>query len=192
VEVRTEMGRGTELIAGAEVVSSRYAGSDGRRFANEAVGKIGLGMEMGEELYAQMTGGTRVSQLNGGESKSAFDFDAALIWQQHSDNQYTLTFNRSNRPSLLANRFVDSETISFSGDYTLSDLWSARFGVADSWADFEDGTSKEIFSSELSVRYSPTESISFSGGYIYRSGSLRKADEDDEENIVRFSASLLY
>ena len=47
-------------------------------------------------------------------------------------------------------------------------------------------------SGEMAIVFSPSQSIRFSGGYVFRSGSLHRLNEDEAEQIIRLSASLLY
>ena len=194
VEIRMGLNHSADLIAGVEFDSARLL-TKGESFQSfEQSAKVGLGGELGDELYGQVTLGKRFSQMDDGRSESSLDLDAALVWQADSDTQYSLTFNRSTRPSLLANDFVDSQTVSLSGDTTLSDMWSAYYGISRSWIQMEPqfGRDLEIDSGEVAVVFSPTQSIRFSGGYVFRSGSLYRLKEDEAEHIIRLSASLLY
>ena len=193
VELRMGLNQNAELIAGVEFNSARLVGKGESAQSFEHSAKVGLGGELGDELYGQITVGKRFSQMDG-ISESSLDFDAALVWQASSDNQYSLTFNRSTRPSLLVNDFIDSETVSVSGDATLSDMWSAYYGVSRSWIQLRPqfGKDIEIDSGEVAVVFSPAQSIRFSGGYVFRSGSLNRLNEDEAEQIIRLSASLLY
>ncbi len=193
LEVRVGLNESADLIAGVEFQTSRLLGKGENAQSFEQSAKVGLGAELGDELYGQITAGTRFSQMEG-KSEDALDVDAALVWQSGSDTQYSLTFNRSTRPSLLTNDFVDSQTVSMSGDATLSDMWSAYYGISRSWIQVEPqfGKDIEIDSGEVAVVFSPTQTIRFSGGYIFRSGSLNRLNEAEAEQIIRFSASLLY
>ncbi len=192
IEVRTEIGRNADFLAGAELTTTTYFGEDGIRQSDEAAVKAGFGAEISENLYGQATVGTRVFSLNSFESQPAFELDASLIWNADTNAQYILSLNQSTRPSLVANEIIGSETISFAGDYTLSDEWSAYFGVARTLADFDFRPSKELFSSEAAINFAPSDSVSFSGGYIFRSGSLKQLDEEEVERIIRFSATISY
>ncbi|MEM9159316.1 MAG: hypothetical protein AAGB46_09730 [Verrucomicrobiota bacterium] len=192
IEIRTEVGRGMDFLFGGEIRSSRLFGDNGIGESDEFAAKLGFGAELSEDFYAQVSGGARTARLRDFGEESTFEMDASVIWKESADVQYVLTFNRSIRPSLLAEAFVESETIAFSGDYALSDMWASHFGVAQSYAEFDEGFSRDIFSGEIAIRFSPTESVNFSGGYVYRSGSLNRLSEEDAENIVRFSASILY
>ena len=182
-----------ELIEGVELNSDRLMGKDENAQSFEQSVKLGLGLELSDELYGQITAGKRFSQMDGG-NESSLGFDGALVWQAGSDTQYSLTFNRSTRPSLLANDFIESETVYVSGDTTLSDMWSAYYGVSRTWIQLEPrfGKDIEIDSGEVAVVFSPTQSIRFSGGYVFRSGSLNRLNDDEAEQIIRLSASLLY
>lgn len=194
VEVRMELNQRTDLIAGVEFESARLLAKGENAQSFEQSTKVGVGGALGDELYGQISAGRRFSQMDDGRSESSFDLDAALVWQAGSDTQYSLTFNRSSRPSLLVDDFVDSETVSVSGDTTLSDMWSAYYGISRSWIQVEPqfGRDLEIDSGEVAVVFSPTQSIRFSGGYVFRSGSLYRLNEDEAEQIIRLSASLLY
>ncbi len=192
VEIRTEIGEKAEFLVGAELATATYSGDDGFRQSDEGVLKIGMGGELSDTLYGQATVGSRVFKMDGFDSQPAFELDASLIWNADTDAQYILSLNQSTRPSLVANEIIGSETISVAGDYTLSDQWSAYIGVAHTLADFDFRPSKELFSSEAAFNFTPSDSVSFSGGYIFRSGSLKQLDEDDVERIVRFSATISY
>ena len=193
VELRMGLNQSAGVIAGVEFNSARLVGKGENAQSFEQSAKVGLGGELSDELYGQITAGKRFSQIDG-RNESSLDLDAALVWQAGSDTQYSLTFNRSTRPSLLANDFIDSETVSVSGDATLSDMWSSYYGVSRSWIRLEPqfGKDIEIDSGEVAVVFSPTQSIRFSGGYVFRSGSLNHLNEDEAEQIIRLSASLLY
>ena len=193
VELRMRLNQSLELIEGVELNSARLMGKDENAQSFEQSVKLGLGLELSDELYGQITAGKRFSQMDGG-NESSLGFDGALVWQAGSDTQYSLTFNRSTRPSLLANDFIESETVSVSGDTTLSDMWSAYYGVSRTWIQLEPrfGKDIEIDSGEVAVVFSPTQSIRFSGGYVFRSGSLNRLNDDEAEQIIRLSASLLY
>ena len=192
-ELRMGLNKNGELIAGVEFNSARLVGKGKSAQSFEHSAKVGLGGELVDELYGQIALGKRFSQVDG-ISESSLDLDAALVWQANSDNQYSLTFNRSARPSLLVNDFIDSETVSVSGDATLSDMWSAYYGVSRSWIQLRPqfGKDIEVDSGEVAVVFSPAQSIRFSGGYVFRSGSLNRLNEDEAEQIIRLSASLLY
>lgn len=192
IEIRAEIGQNTDFIAGIELQSTRFTEKGETTQSSEQAIKVGFGSEIAEGLYGQITAGGRSSQLDGHQTESAVEFDAALIWQAGTDSQYSLTFNRSTRPSLIANDFVEAETVSFAGDFTISDMWSAYYGVAKSWAELEPSFGKELYSGEIAISFSPTQSISFSGGYVYRTGSLNRLNEDEAEQIIRLSASVLY
>ena len=73
-------------------------------------------------------------------------------------------------------------------------MWSAYYGVSRSWIQLRPqfGKDIEIDSGEVAVVFSPAQSIRFSGGYVFRSGSLNRLNEDEAEQIIRLSASLLY
>jgi len=192
IEIRAQLGQSTDLIAGLELRSSTLTDNGETAQSMEQAAKVGIGSEISEGLYGQITAGGRNSQLPDNRSESGFELDAALVWQAGSDSQYTLTFNRSTRPSLIANDFIEADTVSFTGDYTLSDMWSAYYGVSKSWVEMEPAFGKEIYSGEMAVRFSPTQSISFSGGYVYRSGSLNQLNDFEAEQIIRLSASVSY
>ncbi len=192
VEIRAELGEDTDFIAGLEFRSSALTERGAYSQSSEQAFKVGLGSELAEGIYGQITAGGRNSQFSDNRSKSAVELDAAIIWQAGSDSQYSLTFNRSTRPSLVANDFVEADTLSFTGDFTLSDMWSAYYGVSNSWVEMEPSFGKDIFSGEMAVSFSPTQSIRFSGGYVYRSGSLSQLDEFEAEQIIRLTASVSY
>jgi hypothetical protein len=71
-------------------------------------------------------------------------------------------------------------------------MWSSYYGVSKSWAELKPDFAKEIYSGEVAVSFSPTQSIRFSGGYVFRSGSLRMVNADEAEQIIRLSASVKY
>jgi len=192
VEVRTEIAPNTDAILSLESRTSRLTQSGKNLKSEEHALKTGFGAEVFEGLYGQVTAGTRISKIHGVGETSAFDLDAALIFSANIDTQYTMTFNRSTRPSLRAEGFVKADTLSLYGNYTLSDVWSAYFGAGQSWAKIGDGVEQRLFSGEVAFTFSPSESISFSGGYIFRSGSLIRPDADDVEEIIRFSANMQY
>lgn len=192
IEIRAELEQNTDFIAGLEFRSTALTEQGTYSQSSEQAVKVGLGSELSEGIYGQITAGGRNSQFSDGRSESAIELDAAIIWQAGSDSQYSLTFNRSTRPSLIANDFVEADTVSFTGDFTLSDMWSAHYGVAKSWVETEPNFGKDIFSGEMAVSFSPTQSISFSGGYVYRSGSLNQLNDFEAEQIVRLSASVSY
>lgn len=192
VEVRTEIAEKADVLVGAEFKSSKLSASSGVRQSAEQAVKVGVASELGEGFYGQVTTGVRNSQLDRSRSETALEVDGALIWQAGTDSQYSLTFNRSTRPSLVVDAFVEAETLSFAGDFTLSDMWSAYYGVSKSWTELESEFAKEIDSGEVAVSFSPSQSIRFSGGYIYRSGSLNFVNEDEAERIIRLSASVRY
>ncbi len=192
VELRAEIGQNTDFIAGAEFKSSRLNADGDLSQSTEQSIKMGLGSELAEGFYGQITAGGRNSQLDRNRSETAAEMDAALIWQVGADSQYSLTFNRSTRPSLIADDFVKAETVSFAGDFTLSGMWSAYYGVSKSWMELEPTYEKELYSGEVAVSFSPSQSISFSGGYIFRSGSLSRVQDDEAEQIIRLSATLSY
>ena len=192
LEVRSEIAPNTDAILALETRTSVLIQTGEDLKSEEYALKTGVGSELFEGLYGQVTAGTRVSKINGVGETSAFDLDAALIFSANVDTQYTLTFNRSTRPSLRTAGFVEADTLSLYGDYTLSDVWSAFFGAGQSWAKIGEGSRENLFSGEVAFTFSPSETISFSGGYIYRSGSLLKADANEVEEIIRFSANLQY
>jgi len=172
IEARLEIAPKVDAIVALEARASTLTQSGKDMSSQEQALKAGFGAELSEGLYGQVTAGTRTSKINGLGETTAFDLDAALIFSANVDTQYTLTFNRSTRPSLRVGEFVEADTLSLYGDYTLSDTWSAFFGAGQSWARVSDGPEKALFSGEVVFTYSPSNSISFSGGYIYRSGSL--------------------
>ncbi len=192
VELRAEIGRNTDFITGVEFQSSALTEEGEHSQSSEQAVKVGIGSELAEGLYGQVTAGGRNSQFSDGRSESAVELDAAIVWQAGSDAQYTLTFNRSTRPSLIANDFVEADTVSFTGDYTLSDMWSAYYGVSKSWVEAEPTFGKDIYGGEVAVSFSPSQSIRFSGGYVYRSGSLNQLNDFEEEQIIRLSATVSY
>jgi len=192
VEIRTEIAENTDLLVGVEFKSTKLTSLSEISQSSEQAIKAGVSTGLGEGFYAQVTVGARNSQLDGGRRESALEVDGALIWQAGVDSQYSLTFNRSMRPSLVADAFVEAETLSFAGDFTLSDMWSSYYGVSKSWAELEPDFAKEIYSGEVAVSFSPTQSIRFSGGYVFRSGSLRMVNADEAEQIIRLSASVKY
>ncbi len=192
VEIRAALSQNTDLIAGVEIDASRLAENGDVTQAQEQAIKVGVGSNLGEGLYGQITAGARAGQFDDGRAASGMEADATLVWQVGTGSQYTLTFNRSTRPSLVANDFIEADTISFEGDFTLSDMWSAYYGVSKSWIDSEPRFGKEIYSGEMAVSFSPAQSIRFSGGYIFRSGSLGAANDEEAEQIIRLSASVLY
>ncbi len=192
VEIRAELGENADFIAGIEFQSSSLNTKGDLTHSSEQAVKIGLGSELSDGLYGQITAGGRNSQFSDGRSESAVELDAAIIWQVGSDSQYSLTFNRSTRPSLIARDFVEADTVSFTGDFTLSDMWSAYYGVSNSWVETEPEFGRDIFSGEMAVSFSPTQSISFSGGYVYRSGNISQLNEFEAEQIIRLSASVSY
>lgn len=192
VELRTEISESADFVVGVEFKSSKLTtGSEIRQSFEQAV-KVGVASELGDGFYGQLTVGSRNSQLDKNRSENALEVDGALIWQSGTDSQYSLTFNRSTRPSLVGDAFVEADTLSFEGDFTLSDMWSAYYGVSKSWTEFGAGLAKEIDGGEVAVSFSPSESIRFSGGYIFRSGSLNFVNEDEAEQIIRLSASVRY
>lgn len=192
VEARMEVGERADLLVGLELNASKLQSGSEFSQSNEQALKVGVASELAEGFYGQLTAGARRSELDGGRSDSGFEAQGALIWQVGADSQYSLTFDRSTRPSLVADAFVDADTLAFAGDFTLSDMWSAYYGVSKSWAELEKQVSKEILGGEIAVSFSPNETIQFSGGYIYRSGSLNLVNEDEAERIIRLSASVRY
>ena len=192
VELRADLGQNADFIAGMEFSSTSLTTKGDFSQSSEQAAKVGFGSELSDGLYGEVTAGGRNSQFSDGRTNAAFELDAAIIWQAGSDSQYSLTFNRSVRPSLIANGFVEADTVSFTGDFTLSDMWSAYYGVSNSWVEMEPSFGKDIFSGEMAVSFSPTQSISFSGGYVYRSGSLSQLNEFEAEQIIRLSASVSY
>ena len=192
VELRADLGQDADLIAGMEFRSTSLTDRGNFPQSSEQAVKVGFGSELLDGLYGQVTAGGRNSQFSDSKTNAAVELDAAIIWQSGSDSQYSLTFNRSTRPSLIANGFVEADTVSFTGDFTLSDMWSAYYGVSNSWVVMEPSFGKDIFSGEMAISFSPTQSISFSGGYVYRSGSLSQLNEFEAEQIIRLSASVSY
>ena len=192
VEIRTDLAENTDFLVGVEFKSSKLTSNSELRQSSEQAFKAGVSAGLGEGFYAQVTAGARNSQLDGDRSESALEVDGALVWQAGIDSQYTLTFNRSTRPSLVADAFAQAETLSFAGDFTLSDMWSSYYGVSKSWAELEPDFAKEIYSGEIAVSFSPNQSIRFAGGYVFRSGSLNFVNEDEAEQIIRLSASVRY
>ncbi len=192
VELRADLGQNADFIAGVEFSSSTLMENGEISQSSEQAVKVGLGSELGEGLYGQVTAGARNAQLDDGRSQSGLDVDAAFVWQSNQDSQYSLTFNRSTKPSLIADDFIEADTITFAGDFTLSDMWSAYYGVSKSWAEIEPEFGKEILSGEIAISVSPTQSISFSGGYVFRSGSFNTVNDEEAEQIIRLSASVLY
>ena len=192
VEIRADLGQNADFIAGMEFRSTSLTTKGDFSQSSEQAAKVGFGSELSDGLYGQVTAGGRNSRFSDGRTNAAVELDAAIIWQAGSDSQYSLTFNRSTRPSLIANDFVEADTVSFTGDFTLSDMWSAYYGVSNSWLEMEPSFGKDIFSGEMAVSFSPTQSISFSGGYVYRSGSLSQLNEFEAEQIIRLSASVSY
>ena len=192
VELRADLGQNADFIAGMEFRSTSLTNKGDFSQSSEQSAKVGFGTELSDGLYGQVTAGGRTSQFSDGRTNAAVELDAAIIWQAGSDSQYSLTFNRSTRPSLIANGFVKADTVSFTGDFTLSDMWSAYYGVSNSWVEMEPSFGKDIFSGEMAISFSPTQSISFSGGYVYRSGSLSQLNEFEAEQIIRLSASVSY
>lgn len=192
VEARMELGENTDLVVGLELNASRLQSGSEFSQSNEQAINIGVASERAEDFYGQLTAGARRSELDGGRTNSGFEAQGTLIWQVGTDSQYSLTFNRSTRPSLVADAFVDADTLAFAGDFTLSDMWSAYYGVSKSWAELESEAVKELYGGEIAISFSPSETIQFSGGYVYRSGSLNMVNEDEAERIIRLSASVRY
>jgi len=192
IDVRTEIAEDTDFLVGLEFKASKLTSDAGASQSSEQAIKVGLASELSEGFYGQLTSGVRRSQLDGKRSKTELEVDVALIWQVGTDSQYSLTFNRSTRPSLVADAFVEADTLSFAGDFTLSGMWSAYYGVSKNWLDLDSDFAKELYSGEVAVSFSPTQLIRFSGGYVYRSGSLNIVNEDEAEQIIRLSASVRY